>query len=420
MGKTFAEKILGLRSDNPDAVAGEIVNARPDTLVCDSGSTAIAIKHAREVGVERIYDPDRVVIILDHFIPAESARSANNHRLVREFVKEEGVKNFYDVTNGICHQVAMEHSHILPGTLILGKDSHAPSYGAFGAFGTGIGVTEMGCAIATGTLWLKVPESIRVTIHGEPKPGVYAKDIALMVVNELRSDGATYMSVEFDGETVKRMSISERFTLANMSTEMGAKCSYIACDEVTDAYLREHDKDVTYTPVTPDNGARYVAEYEFDCSTIDPRVACPHQVDNVKQVREVEGTEIHQAFLGSCCNGRLDDIEIVANILKGRTVHPDVRLLVAPASKGVMKESIAAGFVQTLIDAGAMVLNPGCSACFGGHQGILGDGERCISSSNRNFQGRMGNTKAEIFLSSPATVAATAVRGRITDPRAFL
>jgi 3-isopropylmalate/(R)-2-methylmalate dehydratase large subunit len=419
MGKTFAEKILSLKSTTADAVAGQIVDAIPDLLVCDSGSTAIAIRHAKEIGIRKTFDPKKLIIILDHFIPAESAQSANNHKIVREFVREYGVPGFFDVNNGVCHQVAMEHSYILPGTLILGKDSHAPSYGAFSAFGAGIGVTEMGCAIATGRLWLKVPESIKVVITGKLKKGVYVKDIALMAMKIVRSDGATYRSVEFSGDAIERMTISERFTLANMSSEMGAKCSYMPCDATTEAYLRKYGNTSGFTPVYPDADATYAAEYHIDCSELVPQVACPHQVDNVKSIGEVEGTEVQQAFLGSCSNGRIDDIEIAEAILRGKKIHPDTRLLVTPASISILQEAIKRGLISSLIDSGAMILNPGCSACFGGHQGVLADGERCISSSNRNFQGRMGNTKSEIFLGSPATVAASALRGRITDPRSL-
>lgn len=420
MGKTFAEKILGLKSDTPDAVVGQIVEAAPDMLICDSGSTAIAIRHAKEIGIGELFNPKNIAIILDHFVPAESAQSANNHKIIREFVREYEIEGFFDVNKGVCHQVAMEHSYILPGSLILGKDSHAPSYGAFSAFGAGIGVTEMGCAIATGRLWMKVPESIKVTITGKPGKGVYAKDIALMVMDAVKSDGATYRSVEFFGETVEAMSMSERFTLANLSSEMGAKCSYIPYDEKTEAYIHEHGNTRPYTPVRPDTDATYVAEYHLDCSALEPLVACPHQVDNVKPIAEVEGTDVQQAFLGSCSNGRIDDLEIAEAMLRGKRVHPDTRLLVTPASMTIYQEAIKRGLISSLIDSGAMILNPGCSACFGGHQGVLADGERCISSSNRNFQGRMGNVKSEIFLGSPAMVAASALTGKITDPRKFL
>ncbi|TET86980.1 MAG: 3-isopropylmalate dehydratase large subunit [Desulfobacteraceae bacterium] len=420
MGKTFAEKVLSLKSDNADAFAGQIVNAKPDKLMCDSGSTVIAIKGIRDIGVVRIYNPDRVVIILDHFIPAESALTANNHRIVREFVKEQGIRNFYDIREGVCHQVMMEKGHVLPGTLILGKDSHTPSYGAAGCFGAGIGVTEMACALVTGDLWLKVPESLKVHLYNSLNHGVYAKDIALQILAELGSDGAIYKSIEFVGETLSQMSLSERFTLANMSAEMGAKCCYIAPDKTTFSYLKDRGNKSSFAPIYPDQDAVYSGEYEFDCSRIQPMIACPHNVDNCKPVSEVEVTEIHQAFIGSCANGREDDLEIAATILQGKRVNNDVRLLVAPSSKSVLLNAMQAGHIKTLIEAGAVLLNPGCSACFGGHQGVLGDGERCVSSSNRNFRGRMGNKKSEIYLASPATVAASAVSGKITDPRVYL
>ncbi len=414
MGKTFAEKILASKSNLPDVVAGQIVNAEPDVLVCDSGSTAIAMRHARAVGIKRIYDPKRIVIVLDHFIPAESAQTANNHKYIREFVKEQGIEYFYDIKAGVCHQVGMENGHILPGNLTLGKDSHAPSYGAVGCFGAGIGVTEMGVAMATGKLWLKVPESIKITLHGKLRPGVYAKDVSLTVLGHLGSNGATYKSIEFVGETVSDMSVSERFTLANQATEMGAKCSYIPCDEKTEAYLRSQGVTASYTPVTPDPDAVYTEKFEFDCSKIEPVIACPHDVDNVQKVSEIDGTSFDQAFLGSCANGRIDDFAIAASILKGKKVHPDIRLLVSPASKEVLMEAMKAGYIETLLNAGAVLLNPGCSACFGGHQGVLADGERCLSSSNRNFRGRMGNVNSEIYLASPAIVAASSITGKMT------
>jgi homoaconitate hydratase family protein len=420
MGRTFVEKILGAKSDNPHPKVGQIVNAIPDMLICDSGSTAIAIRHAKEIGIRDSFDPEKIAIILDHFIPAESAQSANNHKIIREFVREYDIDGFFDVNKGVCHQIAMEHSYILPGTLILGKDSHAPSYGALSAFGAGIGVTEMGCAIATGKLWLKVPESIKIIINGKPRKGVYAKDIALMVMNKVRSDGASYCSVEFSGETIEAMSISERFTLSNLSSEMGAKCSYIPYDNKTEEYLHNHQNIHPYTPVYPDNDAEYIAEYHFDCSELEPLVACPHQVDNIKAIWECEGIEVHQAFLGSCSNGRIDDLVIAESILRGKQVNPKTRLLVTPASVTIYQEAIQRGLISSLIDSGAMILNPGCSACFGGHQGVMADGERCISSSNRNFQGRMGNVKSEIYLGSPAMVAASALEGKLVDPRKYI
>lgn len=420
MGKTFAEKILCSKGDNPEAATGQIVNAVPDLLMCDCGSFAISIKQFYEFGVKRIRDPEKVVSIFDHFIPAESVLTANNHKIVRQFVKEQGIRHFYDLKEGICHQVMVEKCHALPGMLILGKDSHTPSYGSVGCFGAGIGTTEMACLLATGSLWLRIPETIKIIINGTLRAGVYAKDIALKIISDLTADGCTYKAVEFCGETVSQMSISERFTLANMSAEMGAKCSFIACDETTIRYIKSHGCSEPFKPLYPDEDAEYEKKFSYDCSQIEPMVACPHRVDNGKPIGSVEGIEIDQAFLGSCTNGREEDLGIAARILQGKSIHPDVRLLVAPASKEVYLRALEKGYIRIFLESGALLINPGCSACFGGHQGILADGERCISSSNRNFQGRMGNVNSEVYLASPATVAASSLTGKITDPRRFI
>lgn len=418
LGKTFAEKIFAIKSGKEDISVGEIVSISPDVLLCSAATFAIAIEQFRELGVKKVWDPDRIVVILDHFIPAPTMQVANNHKLIREFVKEQAIKNFYDIREGVCHQVMVEKCHALPGMLILGKDSHTTSYGAIGAFSSGIGTTETAVVLATGRLWLRLPESVKIVVNGKLPKGIFAKDVALKIIHDLTSDGCTYKAVEFYGETIGKMSISERFTLANMSVEMGAKASFTACDDVTEAYLQAHGCP-RYKPVFPDQGASYERVYEFDVSSLEPMVSCPHQVDNVKSVTEVVGLEVNQAFLGSCTNGRVDDLEIAARILEGKKVHPNVRLLVVPASRGVYLEALERGHIRTFLEADAVVANPGCSACFGAN-GVLADGERCISSSNRNFMGRMGNAKSEVFLASPATVAASAIKGKIADPRNFL
>jgi homoaconitate hydratase family protein len=343
---------------------------------------------------------------------------ANNHKRIREFVAAQGIRHFYDIREGICHQVLLEKCCALPGTLILGKDSHTTSSGAVTAFGCGIGTTETAVVLATGRLWLRVPESIRIVIEGKPPTGVFAKDIMLKVVETLTSTGCMYKSVEFCGETVENMVISERFTLTNMSVEMGAKTGFVGFDNITEEYLRERGCG-NLEPVFADPDALYAKEYNLNVGSMEPLVACPPRVDTVKPVTELDGVEVHQAFLGSCTNGRIDDLAIAARILEGREVHPNVRMLVVPASKEVYLEAMGQGFLKTFLESGAVVLNPHCSACFGAN-GILADGERCISSSNRNFIGRMGNAGAEIFLASPATVAASAVNGKISDPRGFL
>jgi len=419
LGKTFAEKIFAIKSDKEEISVGEIVTASPDVLMCSAVTFAIAIEQFRRLGVKKVWDPDKIVVILDHFIPAPTMQVANNHKLIREFVKEQGIKRFYDIREGICHQVMVEKCHALPGMLILGKDSHTTSYGAIGAFSSGIGATETAIILATGNLWLRLPESVKILVKGKLPKGIFAKDVILKIIHDLTSDGCTYKAVEFCGETIERMNISERFTLANMSVEMGAKASFIACDNVTKEYLQEHGCSPHYKPVFPDQDASYEGTHEFDVASLEPMVACPHQVDNVRSIAEVEGIEVNQAFLGSCTNGRGDDLEIAARVLRGKKVHPNVRFLVVPASRAVYLEVLERGHIRTFLEAGAVVANPSCSACFGA-DGVLAAGERCIASSNRNFRGRMGNPDSEVFLASPATVAASAINGKITDPRNLL
>lgn len=419
MGGTLAEKILARKAGKERVTPGEVVEISPDRVMSASATTALVIRYFKELGARQIWDPSKVILFLDHEVPAESVASANAHKIVREFVKEFGIRTFYDVGEGISHQVMIEKGHVLPGQVVLGKDSHSTSYGVVGALGVPIVATEMAYIWATGRIWLRVPESFKVVIHGRLQPGVYAKDVILKIASIIGSEGANYRSIEFDGETVKHMSISERFTLCNFAIEMGAKAGVVPPDEITRNYLQERTGE-SYEVILPDEGARYERVYEIDVSELEPLVACPHQPDDVKPVSALEGTKIQQAFLGSCTNARIDDLEIAARIVRGRSVHPDVRLIVGPASRQIYLEAMERGFIQTFVEAGAMVLPPGCGPCYGAHQGILGDGERCISASNRNFRGRMGNRNAEIYLGSPATVAASALMGEITDPRRFL
>jgi 3-isopropylmalate/(R)-2-methylmalate dehydratase large subunit len=422
MGKTFAEKLLALKVNKPEVAPGEIINTSPDVLMCSMSTFAVAINQFRKIGVEKVWDPDRLVVILDHFVPAESIATANNHRLIREFVKEQEIKQFYDIKAGVCHQVMVEKGHALPGTLILGKDSHTTSYGAVGSFSSGIGYTETASIMATGELWLRVPESVKIILKGKLGIGVFAKDVALQIIHDFTVDGCTYKCAEFYGEGAETMTISERFTLANMTVEMGAKACYFPVNMITEEYLRIRGlfKNIHYWPVLPDEDAQYENIYELDISRLEPLIACPHQVDNVKPISEVEGLEINQGFLGSCTNGRIDDLEIAACMLKGKKIHQDVRLLISPASTEIFLEALSKGYIKIFLEADATVLNPSCSACHGAHQGVLGDSEKCISSSNRNFKGRMGNIHSEIYLASPASVIASCITGCITNPRKFL
>jgi len=423
MGMTFAEKLLALKGNKTETTPGQIVTVTPDALMCSMSTFAYAINQFRKIGIDKVWDPERLVVILDHFVPAESVQTANNHKLIREFVKEQGIKHFYDIKAGVCHQVMVEKCHTLPGTLVLGKDSHTTSYGAVGAFSSGIGATEVASIMALGELWLRVPESIKVILNGRLPKGAFAKDAALKIIQHFTADGCTYKCVEFSGDgVVDAMSISERFTLSNMSIEMGAKASCFPFDGVTEDFFNERGrfKNSHYHPVIPDDEANYESTFELNLADLTPLVSCPHEVDNVKAVSEIEGLAIHQGFLGSCTNGRIDDLAIAAQLLAGKTIHKDVRLLISPASTEIYLDALSKGYIKIFLEAGATVLNPSCSACHGAHQGILADEERCISSSNRNFRGRMGNINSEVYLASPASVVSSCITGQITDPRDLL
>jgi len=379
---TVAEEILS-RASGEEARAGSIVNADVDYAMSHDNA-ALVIKKFREIGKERVWDNEKIVIILDHRTPANTIKTAEGHRSIREFVKEQGINNFYDINRGICHQVMIEEGFASPGKLIVGTDSHTTSYGAVGAFSTGIGATEMAAVWATGKIWLRVPESYKIVIEGELPEMVFSKDVILSVIRRLRSDGANYKACEFYG-TVEKMSPSSKIVISNMSMEMGAKAAVFPS--------REYD-------------GPYEKEFEFDISNLSPQVACPHTVDNVKDIEEVQGKKINQAVLGSCTNGRLEDLRIAASILEGRKVADGVRMLVFPASINIYKDALKEGLLETFIEAGALVLNPGCGPCLGAHEGILAAGEVAIASTNRNFRGRMGSRDSEVYLASPATVAA--------------
>ncbi len=417
MGKTFAEKILEKKAKK-EVVPGEIVVVEPEWLMSHDNTSAIS-KTFKSIGVSRVKYPERLVIILDHCIPAATEQYALNHKTIREFVKEQGISHFFDINYGICHQVFAEEGFALPGNVILGSDSHTNTYGAFGALAAGIGRSEAAAIYATGEMWLMVPESMKVILRGKFPQGVHAKDLALKILGDIGADGALYKSVEFTGEAVSELSLSQRMMLANMSAEMGAKNGYFAPDRQVLDYIKNIARGV-YEVVLPDEDAHYESTLEYDLSTLVPQVACPHSVDNVNTIEDVEGRVIHQALLGTCTNGRLDDLVVAAEILKGRKIHPDVRLLVFPASWKVYLEALHHGIIQDLVESGAVVMNPGCGPCLGAHEGVLAPGEVCMSSANRNFKGRMGCKEGEVYLGSPATVAASAVAGKIADPRKLL
>jgi len=417
LGKTFSEKILGLKAQK-DVQAGEVVTVSPDYILSHDNSAAI-IKEFQKLGVKDVTSPQKLVIILDHVVPAASEKYALNHKTIREFVSGQKIQNFFDIPSGICHQVFPENGFALPGKLILGADSHTTSYGAFGAFAAGIGRSEVATLWATDEIWLRVPETIKIEIEGELPSGVYAKDVILKIIGDEGAGRANYKAVEFAGKAVKKFSLASRLVLANMAAEMGAKNGYFEPDEETLLWLKGRAKD-KFKVISSDPDARYETVLNYNISSLDPQVACPHTVDNVKSISEVEGKEFHQAVIGTCTNGRFEDLEIAARILKGKKVHPKVRALIIPASRQEYLHALKKGILEILAEAGCVILNPGCGPCLGAHQGILAPGEVALSTANRNFRGRMGSREAQVYLASPATVAASLLEGKITDPRKFL
>ncbi|UCE26921.1 MAG: 3-isopropylmalate dehydratase large subunit [Candidatus Coatesbacteria bacterium] len=417
MGKPFAEKIFSARAGR-DVVPGEIITVEPDYVLSHDNTAAIAATFAK-MGAEKVLHPERLVIVLDHCVPAADAKHAENHKKIREFVAEQGVEHFYDVGRGICHQVLPEEGFARPGRLILGSDSHTTTYGALGAFSAGIGRSEAAAIWATGEIWLMCPESVRMNMTGEFARGVGPKDLILSIIGDVGADGMLYKSVEFAGETMEVMSVAGHMVLANMSVEMGAKNGYVAPNDKTAEWLASRES-AEYEAVYPDADASYESELEYDVTDLPPMVAKPHTVDNVAPVEEVVGTAVDQVVLGTCTNGREDDLEEAARILEDRTVASGCRLLVFPASREIWREAMKSGAFEAIEGAGGIIMNAGCGPCLGAHEGVLAPGEVCLSTANRNFKGRMGTPEAEIYLASPATAAATAVEGRIADPRGYL
>ncbi len=415
MGQTFVEKVLARKAGLESVVPGQIITVRPDKLLTHDNTADISNKF-RRIGVDKVADPNINVIVLDHVAPAANETYATHHQTIREFVAEQGISAFYDIGEGICHQVLPEKGHAWPGAVIVGSDSHTTTHGAFGAFSAGIGRTEAAAVMATGQIWLRVPESLRLLIEGEMPERVMAKDVVLHIIGDLRADGANYCSVEFAGQTVREMSVASRMVLTNMAAEMGAKNGVVEPDEKTRAWL-EGRVEREYEEVYADPDASYERVIKYDASEIVPQVAKPHTVDNVAPVTELAGTPIDQALVGTCTDGRLEDLAAAAEILRGKRIAPSVRLLVLPASREVLLAAIEQGYVSDLVSAGATLLNPGCGPCLGAHEGCMAPGEATISTANRNFKGRMGSKEAFIYLGSPATVAASALTGVITDPR---
>lgn len=417
-GRTAAEKILGRASGQPRVRAGDIVDATPD-VVLSHENTYLVSKSFAEFGLAKPWDPDKVVIVLDHRSPANTAETAAVHAKIRKLVGLYGISKFFDAGEGICHQLLVEERLARPGQLILGTDSHTTTAGAVGAFATGIGATEMAGVWATGSLWLKVPKTIRVNLSGHLGKGTCAKDIALSLAHLIGPSGADYRCVEFVGPLVADLPLASRMVLCNMAVEMGAKAAMVEPDTVTREWFRGFGQESLST-VKSDEDADFERRVESDASRMPPMVSGPHKVEEARSVDKFAGIRIDQAFIGTCTNGRLEDLLAAARILKGRKVAPGCRLIVAPASRKVLIDAIEQGAVQVITAAGGVLLPPGCGPCLGAHGGVLGPGEVCISSSNRNFKGRMGSEEAEIYLASPMTVAASAVEGKIADPRRFL
>lgn len=434
---TLIEEIFS-RKAGRRVQAGEIVLLDVDYIMSHDNTTPLAIKAFREID-KPIYDKNRIVLHLDHAYPAPNVLAAENHRKILDFVREQELPHLF--MQGVCHQVMLEEGFVTPGSIIIGADSHSNTYGVMGAFGAGLGSTEIAAAWVTGKCWFKVPETIRIELRGQTQPGVYAKDVMIHIGGLLGMDGATYRAVEFGGEYIESLPMHERIIFPNMSTEIGAKCGLIAADQVTIDYLMnetplgpslsalsEEEKGLTSSPGGRGAGVKgfemirpehpcYERVLEIDVSTLTPQVACHPDVDNVKPLEQVEGLEINEVYIGTCTNARYEDLEIVANMLKGKRVNPFVRVIVTPASQRIYKKAMQNGLIETLIDAGCVVTGTGCGACIGRHGGILAPGERALTTMNRNFVGRMGSPLAEIYLASPATAAATALTGRITDPR---
>jgi len=413
MGQTIIEKILS-HNTGKAVKPGDIVTVNVDRVMLDDIMIPFIVDKFHEMGFAKVWDPDKVVLIYDHLVPASQQDDTRHFRVGDAFVEQYGIKNIHR-SDGICHQLMTEAGYVKPGHVVFGTDSHTTTYGCVGAFSTGIGYTEMASILGTGTLWVKVPETIKVVIDGELPSNVMSKDVILRLIGDLGADGATYRALEFTGSAVKSMSIASRTTMANMAIEAGAKCALFTPDEKTEEYC-EIQLDDFQKSLAGDPDAVYLKELHYKAEDFVPVMACPSQVDKIRSVIELEGTVIDQVFIGSCTNGRLEDLQAAAEILKGKSVAPYVKLIVTPASRKVYQEAAACGVIRTLVEAGAIVTHPGCGLCCGRTGGILSDGERVVATNNRNFLGRMGTSKVEIYLASPKTAAACAVAGKIVIP----
>lgn len=419
MAMTMAEKILARCGQVEEAHAGDIITAQVDCAMMDDILGPKVLAEAIEKWNGKIWDTDKTVLICDHYTPSGTIKQANIVAFSRKWAEKYGVNHYFEGV-GPCHQILAENGFSLPGTLQVGTDSHTCTAGAFGCFGTGIGSTEMASVLLTGELWLRVPETILFQWSGELSPGVMAKDLILKCIGDIGHAGATYMSMEFTGKCIQSLLMDERMCISNMSVEAGAKCGLIPADDKTKQFLMDHGCDKAYQPLYSDSGARYVKEVSYQAEKLIPQVACPHNVDNVKPITEVAGQPVNRGYLGSCTGGRLNDLRTAAKILRGRKIRPQCKLLVSPASQTIWKQADKEGILLDLAQAGATILAPTCGACLGVHSGLLGEGESCISASNRNFRGRMGSKDSQVYLGSPAVVAATMVEGQLADPRNYL
>ncbi len=410
MGQTISEKIIS-NHVGKKVFAGELVISDVDGAMASDTTGPLTIKAFREMGGKKVFNPDKCALIIDHAAPSPNERIANLHKMMRDFAKEQGMRLF-EIGEGICHQVMVENHYVKPGNIFIGADSHTPTYGALNAFACGVGSTDLAATMMTGKIWLKVPQTIKINCSGKLKEGVTAKDLILFLVGKVTVSGATYQAIEFTGEAFETLSLASRMTIANMSSEMGAKTGIVHPKGLELAY--------DFEPIMPDEDAKYTKVFDFDVSNLEPQVSAPESPDNVHNISIYEGTKIDYAFIGTCCNGRLEDLNIAAEILKGKKIHPDVRMVIAPASQSVLLDAMKNGSMSTLIEAGASLITSGCGPCVGTHQGVPADGEVVISAANRNFRGRMGNPNSNIYLGAPSTVAAAALEGCIVNPKKYL
>ncbi len=410
----ITEKILAKSSNKKEVSANDTVESDIDVAMSHDGTSPPTIKVFEKIA-DKVWDPEKIVLVFDHNVPANTMGSAEFQQVVREFGKKQNIPNMYIQGEGICHEILPDQGHVIPSTVIVGADSHTCTYGAFGAFSTGLGATDLAMVYATGKTWFKIPESFKINVEGTLNENVFSKDVILNIIKELGSYGATYKSLEFHGETIDNMSVDARMTMTNMVIECGAKNGIMIPNKATKEYLSK--RGITnYEVTTPDKDAEYEKIYDFDVDDLQPQVACPHNVDNVEDIQKVEGTTINQAVLGSCTNGRYEDLKQAASVLEGKKIHPDVQLLVFPASRNIYNKAIETGIIETLIESNAIICNPGCGPCLGAHMGVMTDGMTCISTTNRNFLGRMGSPKSNVYLSNPKVVAASSITGVITNP----